>query len=176
LINGVDRVSRSLADCIDLAESTLRKKNTHFEPEKSSSRLARTGDIFLGLDQVDSNIVDCIKLAENTLKSGSSDKQEQWDSSSNSNCEEIVPLELEHDQEFINYVDELDDTGSFDDLNDWTDDVNLFMEGLCNPDKIDELWQQSKSKKLRVISLSNSEAYQTSRESSPQPGLQGNTL
>lgn len=178
LINGVDRVLRSLADCIDLAESSLGKQNTRFEPEKSSPRFTRTGDIFSGHDRVDSKIADCIKLAEDTLRSGSSHKQEQWDSSSDSNCEEIVPelLNLEHDQEYINYVEELDGIGSFDDLDDWTDDVDLFMEGLCNPDKIDELWQQSKAKRLRKISLSNSKAYRTSKESNPQPVLQGNAL
>ena len=48
------------------------------------------------------------------------------------------------------------------------------MEGLCDPDKIDELWQQSKAKRLWKISLPNSEAYRTSKESNLQPVLQGN--
>jgi len=36
LINGIDCVSCSLADCIDLAESSLHKKMVRLEPERSS--------------------------------------------------------------------------------------------------------------------------------------------
>jgi len=33
-------------------------------------------------------------------------------------------------------------------LIEWSDDIDLFMEGLSNPDKLEELWEQSKDKKL----------------------------
>jgi len=45
------------------------------------------------------------------------------------------------------------------------------MEGLRNPDKIEELWQQSKAKELWKDFLSNHEAHQTPKESNPQPTL-----
>jgi len=173
LINGIDRVSRSLADCIDIAESSLRKKKTHFEPERSSPRLARMGDIFSELDRIDSKIVDCIKLAKDTLRSGNSNKPKQWDSSSDPNCEEIIPefLEPELDQEFISYLNKLDGPDSPDDFNERSDDIDLFMEGLRNPDKIEELWKQSKAKELWKDFLPNNEAHRTPKESNPQPTL-----
>jgi hypothetical protein len=30
----------------------------------------------------------------------------------------------------------------------WSNDIDLFMEGLTNPDKLETLWEQSKVKKL----------------------------
>ena len=37
---------------------------------------------------------------------------------------------------------------SDDELVEWSDDIDLFMEGLSNPDKIEGHWEQSKAKKL----------------------------
>ena len=72
------------------------------------------------------------------------------DSFSDSGCEEIVPefLDPDTDQAFIDYLNKLDGPDSFDDLNGWSDDIDLFMEGLSNPDKIEELWEKSKAKKF----------------------------
>ena len=53
LLDGVDRVSHNIVDCIDLAESSLCKKKIRAEPEKPSPRSDRSGDIFSGLDQID---------------------------------------------------------------------------------------------------------------------------
>ena len=52
-------------------------------------------------------------------------------------------LNLVHDREFIFYINSWDNPDNFDDLDDWTDDIDLFMEGLSNPHKIYELRQQS---------------------------------
>ena len=72
------------------------------------------------------------------------------DSFSDSGCEEIVPkfLDPDTDRAFIDYLNKLDGPDSFDDLNEWSDDIDLFMEGLSNPDKIEELWEKSKAKKF----------------------------
>jgi len=46
------------------------------------------------------------------------------------------------------YLEELDETISKDELAEWSHDIDLFMEGLSNPDKLEALWEHSKSKKL----------------------------
>ena len=77
LCDGIDRVSCSIADCIDPAESSLHKKKIRTELEKPSPRLDRSGDIFSGLDRIDSKIADRVKLVEDTLRTGSFDKQKE---------------------------------------------------------------------------------------------------
>ena len=57
-------------------------------------------------------------------------------------------LDPDNDREFINYLKNLDPPNEFDDLDDWMDNVNLFMESLLHPDKIDELWHISKAKRM----------------------------
>ena len=47
--------------------------------------------------------------------------------------------ELEQDQTFITYLEELDETISEDELAEWSHDIDLFMEGLSNPDKLEAL-------------------------------------
>jgi len=42
----------------------------------------------------------------------------------------------------------LDEPIPEDELADWSHDIDLFMEGLSNPDKLEALWKQSKAKKL----------------------------
>jgi len=41
----------------------------------------------------------------------------------------------------------LDEPIPEDELADWSHDIDLFMEGLINPDKLEALWEQSKAKK-----------------------------
>ena len=60
------------------------------------------------------------------------------------------------DQTFIKYLEELDDPISEDELAEWSHDIDLFMEGLTNPDKLETLWEQSKAKKLWVDSQNKS--------------------
>ena len=45
---------------------------------------------------------------------------------------------------------------SDDELVEWSDDIDLFMEGLSNPDKLEELWGHSKAKQLWDKSQSRS--------------------
>jgi len=64
---------------------------------------------------------------------------------------EFIQIDLEFldpndDQELIDYHS-LDIPDEFDDLDDWSDNVDRFMEGLLNPHMIEELWQKSKAKK-----------------------------
>ena len=64
-------------------------------------------------------------MAEDTLRAGSSTNQDESD--------------LDRDQAFIDYLDELDGPISDDELAEWSDDLDLFLEGLSNPEKIEEL-------------------------------------
>ena len=58
------------------------------------------------------------------------------------------PTELEQDQAFIEYLEQLEEPISEDELVEWSNDIDLFMEGLTNPNKLETLWEQSKAKKL----------------------------
>jgi len=50
----------------------------------------------------------------------------------------------------------LDEPIPEDELADWSHDIDLFMEGLSNPDKLEALWEQSKAKNLWDNSQSKS--------------------
>ena len=67
LVDGVDRVSRSIEGCIKLAESALGQTKTDQNPENSNPQHDQMGDIFSGLDRIDSTIIDCINIEEDTL-------------------------------------------------------------------------------------------------------------
>jgi len=49
--------------------------------------------------------------------------------------------ELEQDQAFVKYLEELDESISEDELAEWSHNIDLFMEGLANPDKLEALWE-----------------------------------
>jgi len=85
------------------------------------------------------------------------------------NPESLDPVD---DREFIDYINSRDNPNNFDDLDDWTDDIDLFMEGLCNPHKIDELWQQSKAKKMWENFQSSFQNHHAPEENILQPDAQ----
>ena len=66
LLDGVDRVSRSIEGCIKLAESVLSLTKTQQNPETSNIRRDRIGDMLSGIDRVDSTLIECINMAEKT--------------------------------------------------------------------------------------------------------------
>jgi len=68
LLDGVDRVSRSIEGCIKLAESTLGSSKPQQNPEALNPPHEWLGDILSGIDQVDSTLIDCIKMVESTLQ------------------------------------------------------------------------------------------------------------
>ena len=63
---------------------------------------------------------------------------------------------MDENKTFIKYLHELDSPISKDELAEWSDDIDLFIEGLLNPDKLEGLWEQSKPKKLWDESQSRS--------------------
>ena len=48
----------------------------------------------------------------------------------------------------MEFLEELDCPEDLDNLDEWSDEVDMFMEVLSNPYKLEELWQQSMAKKL----------------------------
>ena len=88
-------------------------------------------------------------MAEDTLRARSTTNQNKSD--------------LDCDQAFIDYLSKLDGPDSFDDLQEWSDDIDLFVEGLSNPDKIEELWEKSQAKKLWDNSKSSPATYRAPR-------------
>jgi hypothetical protein len=68
LLDGVDRVSRSIEGFIKLAESALGSSKAQQNPETLNPPPKWPGDMFSGIDQVDSTLIDCISMAENTLQ------------------------------------------------------------------------------------------------------------
>ena len=132
-------------ECINLAKATLRRKKSSASFKKTTSHRKPTENIFSGLDHIDYKINKCIKLAEETLNEKWLDDQEYQEFT---NPWASNDLELQQEQAFINYLDELDGPISKDELAEWSSDIDLFMEGLLKPDKLEVLWEQSKAKKL----------------------------
>jgi len=173
LLDGVDRVSLTIAGCIEFAESALWQSTTYQTPEDPNPRRVWTGDIFSGVDQVNSSLADCVKMTKYTLQAGDYEKQKDtkveahckpekadpWldqmgkpisrtDRASSSEyfgnktpepiCQFSNPL---FDQDFDEFMGSLDNLEPFDDLEDWSDNVDLFMEAMCHPPHMaDVLW------------------------------------
>ena len=59
-----------------------------------------------------------------------------------------VPGESSFDQDFYQFMNGLDNFEPFDDLEDWSDNVDLFMDAMTNPpDNADALWELANLKK-----------------------------
>src|SRR6185503_11429312 len=120
--------------------SEEKKSKTSFK--KITREKKQPKNIFSNIDDVDEKIEHCLQLAEDTfnIRTYREESSNQWDFNS---------TELEQDQSFIKYLEELDDPISEDELAEWSHDIDLFMEGLNNPHKLEAFWERSKAKKLR---------------------------
>jgi len=68
LLDGVDRVSRSIEGCIKLVESALGSSKTQQNPEALNPPQERLGDILSGIDRVDSTLINCVNMPESILQ------------------------------------------------------------------------------------------------------------
>ena len=68
LLDGVDRVSRSIEGCIKLAESALGSSKAQQHTKTLNPPPKRSSDMFSRIDRVDSTLIDCINMAESTLQ------------------------------------------------------------------------------------------------------------
>src|SRR6185503_1303285 len=58
--------------------------------------------------------------------------------------------ESSFDQDFDQFINSLDNFEPFDDLKDWSDNVDLFMEAMANPpEHADALWELANLKKVK---------------------------
>ena len=71
------------------------------------------------------------------------------------------------DQDFDQFMNSLDNFEPFDDLEDWSDNVDLFMDAMANPPQhADALWELAKIKKKKPKLQNN-----LASRSSTNPGL-----
>ena len=130
-----------LPNCIRSAEPDLRKKKSKTSFKKTTLKKKPLKDTFSNIDNIFEKIEHYLQLAEDSFNINTSCEEfsNQWTLNS---------AELEQDEAFIKYLEELDETISEDEQAEWSRDIDLFMEGLSNPDKLEALWEQSKVKKL----------------------------
>ena len=121
------------------------RKSKKLASRKLLAKRSLRRTFFANIDNIDEKIEHCLQLAEDTFNSKSSydHKYEEF-----TNPWALSPAELESDQAFIKYLEELDEPISEDEIAEWSNDIDLFMEGLTNPNKLEILWEQSKAKKL----------------------------
>ena len=67
LLGGINRVSNNIAGCINLAESSLRKKKSGISLKKTTQKKKPSEDIFSSINHTDDRIGHCLQLAEDTL-------------------------------------------------------------------------------------------------------------
>jgi len=113
LLSGIGRVSKSIEGCINLAESSFWMKKSRATFKKATRKRKPSEDIFLKIDNIDEKIAKCLQLIEDMFnkKKPFDHKYEEfinpWASSS---------VELEQDQAFIDYLDQLNGPISEDEL------------------------------------------------------------
>ena len=129
------------SDCIHFAESSLRKKTSKTSFKKTTRKKKPSENIFSNIDNIDEKSEHCLQLAKDTFNNKTSYIE-------SSNPWALSPTELEQDQAFIKYLEEHNKPISEDELAEWSKDIDLFMEGLTNPNKLETLWEQSKVKRL----------------------------
>jgi len=117
---------------IHFAELSLQKKKSKTSFKKTTRRRKPSEDIFSNIDNIDKKIEHCLQIVDDTFNDKTS--YEEF-----SNPWALSPIELEQEQTFIKYLKELDEPISKDELAEWSNDIDLFMEGLSNPDKLKTL-------------------------------------
>ena len=115
-----------LPNCIHDTEPSLRKKKSKTSFKKTTQKKKPLKDTFSNIDNIDEKIEHCLQLAEDTFNINTSHEElsNQWILNS---------AELEQDQAFIKYLEELDEPIFEYELAEWSHDIDLFMEGLTNP-------------------------------------------
>ena len=157
--------------CIKIAETALGSSTAQQNPEVLNPPQKRSGDILSGIDRVDSKLADCIKIAESTLqnkeqKSGggiyrgsgetnprlvrmgpSISRIPQSPSPKPAHIQTPEPVESSFDQDSDQFMNDLDNFEPFDDLKDWSDKIDFFMDAMANPpEHADALWELAKLK------------------------------
>ena len=109
----IDRVDSSLIDCIKIAENTLQQDvtgKTYEEPKKANPRLERMGPPLSGKPQ-----------------DPSPKPVHKWTPEPTDISDPLF------DQDFDQFMESLDNLEPFDYLEDWSDNVDLFMDAMAHP-------------------------------------------
>ena len=124
----------TLSNYTRVAEPNLQKKKSKTSFKKTTHKKKQSKNTFSNIDDINDKIEHCLQKAEDTFNISTyrEESSNQWDFNS---------TELEQDQSFIKYLEELDEPISEDELVEWSHDIDLFMEGLANPDKLEALWE-----------------------------------
>src|SRR6185437_2642482 len=152
---GVDQVSRSIEGCIKLAETALGPYMSQQVPEALNPSQKRSGDMLSGIDRVNSKLADCIKVAESTMQNkeqkagggicgGASETNPrlvrmelsisripQSPSPKPAHTRTLKSVESKFDQDFDRFMNGLENFEPFDDLEEWSDNVELFMNAMA---------------------------------------------
>jgi len=131
MLSRIDRVDSKLIDCINMAKSTLQNKRQNSggefcgKPKEGNPRLARMGPSPSGKSQ---NL---------SLK-----PTHMWTPEPTDICDPLF------DQDFDQFMGSLDNLEPYDDLEDWSDNVDLFMDAMAHPPQMaDALWELVKLNK-----------------------------
>jgi len=128
MLLGIDRVNSKLADCIKVAESTLQNK----EQKAGGGICRRAGETNPRLIRMGPSI-------SRIPQSPSPKPTHTWTSK---------PVESKFNQDFDRSMNGLENFEPFDDLEDWSDNVELFMDAMSKPtEHADALWELAKLKK-----------------------------
>ena len=130
MLSGIDRVSSKLADCIKMAESTLQNK----EQKSGGGICGRAGETKPRLVRMGPSI----------------SRIPQSPSPKHAHIRTPEPAESSFDQDFDQFMNGLDNFEPFDDLEDWSDNIELFMDAMAKPtEHADALWGLAKLKKRK---------------------------
>ena len=120
----------TLSNSVRITKPSLQKKKLRTSFKKTTRKKKPSKDTFSNIDDTDEKIEHCLQKAEDILSINTSLEESsiQWT---------LDSAELEQDQAFIKYLEELDEPIPEDELAEWSHDIDLFMEGLSNPDKLE---------------------------------------
>ena len=122
----------TLPNCIRVAEPSFQNKKSRTSFKKTTRKKKQSKNTFSNINDIDEKIEHCLQKAEDTFSVNTSLEEfsNQWTLNS---------AELEQEQAFIKYLEELDEPIFEDELAKWSHNTDLFMEGLTNPDKLETL-------------------------------------
>jgi len=163
MFSGIDRVDSTLSDCINMAEDTLQHRDSkeqdkttkpYGKPEKANLRLHRMGPHISG-----------------TNRSNSSKSSHNWTPEPTDFSDPLFG------QDFDEFMECLGNLEPFDDLKDWSDNVDLFMEAMCHPPHMaDIVWHEPKLKKQKQNSESHSDDHQQTKKNNPRHDRMGDPI
>ena len=128
MLSWINRVNSKLADCIKVAESTLQNKEQKLG-----------GGICGGAGETNPRLVRMVPSISRIPQSPPPKPAYTW-------TPKLV--ESKFDQDFDRFMNGLENFEPFDDLEEWSDNVELFMDAMASPPKHpDALWKLAKLKK-----------------------------